>query len=177
MIAVNLLDAVINEMRELFSDYTLPNKNGVLQKVKIFAQYVPLPQSITLTNKAIGLKNYDEDDYEANFPCIIVRYDSSIDNEERRLEMTTHNVNIMFGVYSEERECQAWRDVMNMIDIVRTKFLTYRILENRYRLNMPVKSQFLDADTWPVYFGLMNLVFESGRATQPAMFVHRRRKE
>ena len=174
MTGINLLDAIKLELSILFSDYSLPNKNGVLQLVKIFTQYMPLPKSITLTTKSIGMKNYDEDDYEANFPSIIIRYASSIDNEERRLEMTTHSVSLLFGVYSEERECQAWRDIMLMMDTVKQNFLTHRVLGNRYRLNMPVKSQLLDVDTWPVYFGQIDMTYESGRATQPALFVHRR---
>lgn len=173
--AIELIDELKIELSIIFSDYSLPNKYGVLQLVKIFTQYLPLPSSITLTNKSQGLKDYESSDYEANFPCVLIRHDGIIDNEERRLEMTTHKVKLMFGVYDEAHECQAWRDLFNMIEQVRQSFLLKRYLADKFRLNMPVNSSLIDAETWPVYFAEMSLIYESGRASMPADFVHKRR--
>ena len=175
MTGTNLIDAMRELLHELFRDYTLPNKNGVLQEVRIFTQYLPLPQSLTLTNKQAGtIKDYESTDYDANFPCVLIRHEGIIDNEERRLEMNTHKVKLLFGVYDEAVECQAWRDLLSMIDVVRMDILTHRILADKYRLNMPVSSSLIETDTWPVYFAEMNLLYESGRATQPVWFVHKR---
>ena len=177
MTANNLLDELKSELAILFSDYTLPNKNGVLQLVKIFTQYIPLPSSITLTDKLTGIKNYESNDYEANFPSIIIRHEGLIDNEERRLEMSTHKIKLLFGIYDDAVECQGWRDLFSMIEVVRQYFLVNRILSGKYRLNMPLDTHLLDADSWPVYFAEMNMTFESGRALQPALFVHRRNEQ
>ncbi len=160
------------KMSEIFADYSLTNKNGVLQNVRIFSQYMPLPNGISLANKASGIKNYDETDYEANFPCVIIHYDDCVDDEERRLELSTHKVKLIFGAYDEDKECQAYIDIMQMMDIVKLELLTRRILAGKFRLNMPVKSQLLELDTWPIYFGQLDLIYESGRATMPADFVY-----
>ncbi len=175
MTATDLLDELKNELDILFADYTLQNKDGDLQHLRIFTQYTPQPSAITINDRASGLKNYTESDFEANFPCIIIQFIESTDNEERRLEMTTLNVRFLFGIYDKAPDCQGWRDILNMIEIVRQEFLTRRYLAEKFRLNMPVKSRLVDSDTWPVYFGEMDLVYETGRASMPAEFVHRRR--
>lgn len=168
MTALNLIDELCYKLKMLFEGYTLLNKNKVPQEVRIFPQYMPQPQSVTLSERVTGLKNYTESDYEANFPSIVVQHLELSDFEENRIEMSVHKIRLLFGVFDDEPNCQGYRDILNMIDLVRNNFLVYRILANKFRLNEPMISKILDADTWPVYFGEMSLSYESGRPSMPS---------
>ena len=169
-----LVDELKAELERIYQDYMLINKNGVLQAVKIFTQFLPQPEGITFSNKKSGLKNYSEYDYELNFPCVIIHHDGITDNEERRLDLCSHKVRLIFGIYDGAAECQGWRDIMSMYERVKMEFLIKRVIACKFRLLMPMNFNLIEEDTWPVYFGQLNLTYETGRASMPADFVHKR---
>ena len=173
-----LIDDLVSRMKKVFAGYTLLNKAGVLQEVRVFGQYVPQPQGLTFSDKAnAGLKNYGSSDYEMNFPCVVVRLGEMTDNEERSLTQSNVNVTLLMGIYDDGEECQGYRDVLNMQEKVRVDLLEHRVLAGKHLLLMPVKSRLLDAETWPVYFGEMDLVYQTGRPMQGYGWVEGRRHE
>ena len=167
-----LLDSLVYFLRDNFAGYQLVNKKGDLQQIKIYPQYVPQPAAITINNRATGLKNYSELDYDANFPCIVVRIVDITDKEEGKPDQSRANVKIITGIYDANPECQGYRDIMNIQDKIRDLLLTNRILIKKFMLDMPLITKILDADTWPVYFGEMNLVYNIGRPQQPDYYYH-----
>ncbi len=173
MNAIELADGLSVWLVNCFEGYKLLNKNGILQEIRIFRQYIPQPQGITFTDTAQGMKGYDDSDYEANFPCVIVKCGDIIDNEENRLDMSRVNMRLLFGVYDASPECQGWRDIMGMIDKVRHDLMIDRVISRKYVVQMPITSRMLEADTYPVYFGEMSLVFDIGRPRRPYEFVYR----
>lgn len=171
-----LIDALVERLSRLFTGYSLLNKSGVLQEVKIFAQYLPQPAGITIATKnKRGIENYEAEDYEANFPCVIVKVGDVIDKEEGRIDSAICNIKLLTGIYdgvsvdaSEEertwrRQMQGYRDILNIHEKIREDFLNERVTAQRFRMAMPMKSRILESDTWPVYFGEMELNFEIGR--------------
>ena len=166
MLELDLINALAEWLGRLFLGYTLLNKEKVLQQVRIFRQYLP---------QASGLAVRDDDvkeDYEDNFPCIIVKYTDHTNKEERRLDMSETNIKLLFGIYDNSAECEGWMDIMNMMEKVRTKLLLERVIAGRFILNMPLKTKLYEAgDTWPVYFGEMALVFSTGRPVMGRDFV------
>ena len=163
MTTLLLIDALCARLKQLFTGYSLLNKLGVLQEVKIFAQYTPQPAGISINSPNAGLTNYANEDYENNFPCIVVKLVESIDDEENRINQSTARVKFLTGIYDDKPECQGWRDILNIHERIREDFYVNRVTAERYRLNMPVKAKLYDVETWPVYFGEMDLVFEVGR--------------
>ena len=171
---ITLLDDLVSRMKKVFTGYMLPNKSGVLQEVRVFGQYVPQPQGLTFGEKSnAGLKNYGAADYEENFPCVVVRLGEMTDSEERSLTQSGVNVTLLFGVYDDGVECQGYRDVLNMQESVRVDLLEHRVLAGKHMLMMPVKSRLLEAETWPVYFGELDLVYQVGRPMQGYGWVER----
>lgn len=153
--------------------YSLPGKSGALQEVRVFAQYVPQPAGITFTDKEKrGLKNYASSDYESNFPCIIVQFGEMTDLEERSRQHSTCSVRLLIGIYDDEPECQGYQDVLNIQETIRQYLLEHRILANRHLLMMPMKCRLLDAETWPVYFGEMELNYQVGRPIRSNDYVY-----
>ena len=169
---IDLQDSMCDLLRDIFAGYQLLNKGGNLQEVQIFAQYVPQPAGITIHSREnTGLKNYTDTDYESNFPCIVAILNECEDREERRIDASTVKMTLLFCVYDDAPECQGYRDLLNMQERVRNYLLVNRIVNNRFRLEMPVKTRLIPCETWPVYFGEMDLIFQSGRPSMPKSFV------
>lgn len=176
MTALNLLDALVSRLKELFAGYELQAKSGLLQTVKVFAQYLPQPSSPEVnddeTDSITEPQGYTTDDIENNFPCVIVKVDEMTDKEEGTLDATRINVRILAGIYDESPDCQGYRDVMNIIEVVRQDLLTMpaRVLAKRYRLEMPLKSYVFEDQPWPIYFGQIESTWETGRPLMPKNF-------
>ncbi len=51
MTELNLLDALVSKLNETFKNYELIAKHGVMQTVKVFAQYLPQPSSAIVKPK------------------------------------------------------------------------------------------------------------------------------
>ncbi len=169
MTGLNLLDALVAHLRERFRGYELTAKSGMLQNVRVFAQYLPQPEAVTIKPKSdtesIEPQGYTSSDIESNFPCIIVKIDEETDREEGTLTQTLINVRILVGTYDESADCQGYRDVLNIIESIRQELLILpgRVLADRYRLEMPLKSYLFDEQAWPIYFGQVESVWETGR--------------
>ena len=170
----SLITDLTQRLTELMRGYSLPGKTGLLQEVKVFAQYVPQPAGITFENRnSTGLKNYAPADYESNFPCLIVKLEDMTDLEERARTHSLCNVRILIGIYDDKPECQGYVDVLNIQETLRLYLLENRLLANRHLLMMPLKSKLNEVDTWPVYWGEMELTYQVGRPVRSADFVYR----
>ena len=171
-----LLDALVARLTELFRDYELTAKSGLLQTVKVFAQYLPQPSAVTVKPKddteSTTPQGYAPSDIESNFPCVIVKLDEATDREEGTLTQTRVNVRILVGTYDESADCQGYRDVLNIIEVIRQDLLTLpgRVLDKRYRLEMQLKHYLFDDQPWPIYFGQIETVWETGRPLMPRNF-------
>ncbi len=169
---INLQDNMCDLLRELFSGYTLLNKGGNLQEVQIFAQYVPQPSGITINAKNnTGIKNYSDTDYESNFPCIVVILNECEDREERRIDSSLVKMTLLFCIYDDNPECQGYRDLLNMQERVRNYLLINRVVSEKFRVEMPIKTRLINCETWPVYFAEMDLIFQAGRPVMRKDFV------
>ncbi len=184
MIELNLLDALVTRFTNLFKDYELPSKSGLLQTVKVFPQYLPQPSGATVKPKSdkqsIVPQGYTATDIESNFPCVIVKLGEVTDKEEGSLDQARAAVQIIVGIYDgvydkekesyvESKDCQGYRDVYNILEKVRQDLLTMpaRILEGRYRLDMPMTSGLTQEQDWPYFLGYMNTVWEIARPLMP----------
>ena len=176
MTELNLLDALVSRLTEKFAAYELKAKSGLLQTVRVFAQYLPQPSGITVKPKddsdSIVPQGYTSTDIESNFPCVIVKLYDSTDKEEGSIDQTRIGVNFLVGTYDESPDCQWYRDVLNIIEVIRQDLLTLpgRVLDQRYRLEMPLKNYLFEDQPWPIYFGQIESVWETGRPLMPRNF-------
>ena len=162
MIELDVIDALAARLQAIFDGITLPGKDGVQRPIQIFKQYLPLSSGFT-SGSSTGLAGYNDTDYESNFPCVIVKYLEHTDKEEKRFDQSMTSLKLIYGIYDDSQDCQGYRDILNMIDMSRLALLQERTLANQFMMAMPVKTRLLDADTWPVYFGEMDLYYITGR--------------
>jgi hypothetical protein len=172
MISLNLQDALVKRFREIFSDYTLPTKGDNEKTIKVFSQYLPQPKGPTIKPRGEAPEEepnnvYGPADFEANFPCVIVKLDEGTDKEENTLDATRIIVRVLVGIYDDKPDCQGYRDVMNIMETVRQDLLMERYLERKYRLAMPLKWYLFEDQPWPVFFGYIETVWETGRPVMP----------
>ncbi len=157
-----------------FEGYRLLNKSGNLQEVQVYRQYLPQPQGITFADKANhGLKSYSESDYDSNFPCIIIKLEDMTDREENNITQSVINVKILTGIYDDSTDSQGYQDILNIQDKLRQYLQEHRLICRKYLLTMPMTSRLLEVETWPVWFGEMELVYQMGRGMMPSRWVNR----
>ena len=168
MIALNLLDALVARFQVLFSGCALPAKGGKEKSIKVFSQYLPQPKGPTVkpggqaeNEELEGV--YGPEDFEANFPCVVVKISEGTDKEENVLDATRIAARILIGVYDESPDCQGHRDVMNLLETIRRELLTTRYLERKYKLAMPFKWYLFEDQPWPVFFGQIETAWETAR--------------
>ena len=171
MTVTDMLDTISEELRKIFRGYSLQNKLGVMQEVRIFQQYIPQPAGITVTDRLSGVANYTESDYERNFPGIVVKLGDITDSDDRRLEVNNTGLRLLFGVYDDSPDGEGWRDVAGMMEKVRFEWLKDRIIAGKFRIILPITTRLLD-DTYPVYFGEMTCGVETGIPRRPRDFVY-----
>lgn len=173
----NILDALVNWLKIEFAGYSLPNKGGELQEVKVYAQYLPQPDGITYADKdRKGLEGYEESDYESVFPCIIVKLQEMTDTEEAAPAHSSVNVKVLCAIYDDTKDSQGYRYILGMQEKIRSLFLEHRVVEKKYILNMPMKSRLLELETWPVWYGEQDMIFTAGRPVQNWDYINGRRK-
>ena len=191
MTRAELIDSLTSGLKKLLKGYTLPSRlqgkddtsagiQNIMQEVKIFAQYLPQPSGITFEQRTYPnkrpydrLQDYQDDDYESNFPCVIVKLGDMTDNEEQSRNHSSVKVSILAGVYDESPESQGYMDLLNLQEVIRKWLLEERVLARKFLLRMPLMARLEDNDTWPVYFGVMELNYELGRPVRSSEYVYR----
>ncbi len=191
MTRADLMNALTSGLRELLKGYPMSSRFQIVdageqklletqKTVNVFAQYLPQSSGVTFeqreypnSRKYDRLKNYDAEDYESNFPCVIVKLGDMTDTEEQSRNHSSVNVVILAGVYDESPDCQGYIDLLNLQEVIRKWLLEERVLGRKFLLKMPLVSKLDDSDTWPVYFGVMELTYQLGRPVRSSEYVYR----
>ncbi|MBQ7263480.1 MAG: hypothetical protein IJR14_07140 [Synergistaceae bacterium] len=174
MTADRLVDAIIARLTWTLGDIRLPRKDGTEGKLKFFPQYMPQPRGLTVTPKGTGpilppaSPSDAPVDVESCFPCVVARFDEGRDEEEGH-GATLADVTLVVGTFDDAPDLQGWRDVMDIIHAVRHELLALpgRVLDGRYRLEMPLKWGLADEQPWPLWIGQIETKWETGRPQMP----------
>ena len=163
---LELIDALVARLEHLFYGHPFINRKGETQElspVKVYGQYIPQKEGLSET----------ENDFMENFPCVIVKLIDRTDNEERSITLTELNVKLICAVYDESLISIGYRDVMNMLSMMRDDFFNDRFIAQKFRVKMPLKSRMIEGDTWPVSYGEIELKIETGRKLEPNEYIYR----
>ncbi|MEK3770118.1 hypothetical protein MKY14_16320 [Paenibacillus sp. FSL R5-0887] len=83
----------------------------------------------------------------SEFPFILVR-PSTGDDQQDSSKVT---VKLVFGVKAEDQ--QGFIDLFNIMEQVRIEFLRQRIINRRYKMELPYKWEFFDEQPYPEWYG------------------------
>ena len=167
-----LMQDLVALLKEEFKGYMLMNSAEEIQELHVYAQYIPQPEGITF-GQTPALKDYTEGEYNAHFPSIVVRLDDMTDSEEGSLIHSSVKVKLVIGVVDKSAECEGWKAILDIQEKIRDCLFEHRVLGRKHILRMPATSTLKECETWPVYFGEMDLLYEHGRAVMNSEYVYR----
>lgn len=165
MVADFLQQDLVAELKRLFDGAEFRSPKGEREKLSVFSQALPIPESADppegdlapeLIEEGLGLS--DAGGAEP-FPYIIVRLETGaitqIDGEQ------TIKTTLIFGAYDNSLENQGHKDVLHMIQKIYERFAKNAILAAKYECVMPINWALQDEESYPYYFGGMELNFNT----------------
>ena len=141
----DLQTALIAEIEKLLADMQMENAAGeIVTGIKGYEQRLP---EVT----------EDEEDQSQFFPYFIVRIEegNTPSDDEPWLVGTT----VLFGIYDDSKETNGHRAILAAMDKVMNRFLERPLLDNKFRANQNVSFALQDEDTYPYYFGGIDIKF------------------
>lgn len=148
----SLLDALTEDLAELFRYYLLKDSAGVERAVGVYPQDLPFRE---------GQDEAEED--ESPEPYIIVRLPSGELPDAGALQ--TMNAVLIVCVQDPSPDRQGFRDTLHIVNTILHHFGGNGVVGGRYVLQYPIKWASQEEDTHPYYFAAMALRFEG-----PAIF-------
>ncbi len=146
MIAVELIQSIQAEIQEAVKDYKLAAEGQEDKKVTVYAQHIP--------------DEFFEDD--TYYPMVVAAINKIEDgSEDSPAAMSTITVGLTFAVYGEDR--YAWNDLLSVMERTRQRLVDKRLLNNRFRLQFPVKWETVEAQPYPYWFGYGTLEYSMPR--------------
>lgn len=131
MIPTRLVQAVADELREAVKDYSMAAEGAENKGVTVYAQHIP-----------------DEDfKTDTYYPLAIVSLQKTEDNSDGAIA----TLGFTFGVYGEDAD--AWQDLLSIMERVRQRLLTRRVVARRFRLLMPLVFETIEVQPYPYWFG------------------------
>lgn len=148
-----LQDAIVEDLKQLFSHYTLTNSLGVERAVKIVPQGLPIREG-----------DDEETDAEAPpEPYVAVKLsDGEVTAKDTR---QTVNVVMVICVCDPDPNRQGYRDALHIVNEIVRHYERDGIVANRYEAQHPIRWATQEEDTHPYYFAAVGLPFYA-----PAIF-------
>lgn len=161
MVAAFLQSELADELKEILADFRLKDPQGERTSINIFEQILPMPEPLDQGEIAPELlENGLADGQTAPdpFPYILVRVqDGEIEDESSAQKV---NVVLILGIYEPDYGKQGHKDILNMIAKVYERFAKCPVLNGKYTIQYPIGWVLQDEESYPFYFGGMNLAFE-----------------
>lgn len=143
MTPIELVDELVNFIKEVVSDYDLFTKiEGVTKVPSVYPGYLP-PVNKENNNGTPG-----------DYPYILVRFlnDADVMNESN-----TANIRLIIATYSEDEQ-NGWRDTMNLVD--RIKFeLREKMFIGPFSLTGKIETNLFEDHPYPYWHAIMDLSF------------------
>lgn len=161
MVATFLQQELADELKKIFGGFRLKNPQGEESELNIFEQLLPMPEPTAqeevppeLLENGLAEEQTAPDPY----PYIIVRIaDGEIKDENSAQDA---NITLLFGTYEPDYNKQGHKDILNIIAKIYERFAKYPVLNGKYTIQYPILWTLQDEESYPFYFGGMNLTFE-----------------
>ncbi len=186
MIPLHTVYAIRDFLREHLGDLKLPAPDEKMQAIHFYTMALPQPGAQTMMprtedkdgNELPHKIATDDDDYELAdgesgytrkeareiFPAVIIRplkCTGDTDSESMLDELT---VSITVGVYEDSNSCYEGLEwVVIILERMRQLFQKYRVLDERYEIQLPQTWELYDEVVRPFWFGEMVTVWSIPR--------------
>jgi len=143
----NLETDLATEIKKLFAGFLLKNSVGNYMPLNVWEDCTPLKTDVT-----------DSDGQSVIDPYIVVRAVRGTTSDPGAHQNVT--VDLIICVYDDETERQGMKDLHHIIRVISLRFQKEPLLAGAYSLLYPIDWMISDEDTYPFYFGGMELHFE-----------------
>ena len=149
----NLLDAVVDDLKGVFTHDTLTNSQGVERTVQVYRQNLPIREGTDEEPEA----------EEPPEPYVLVR----LCQGELPAPDTRQKVDVVLTicVVDQDPNRQGYRDALHIVNSILTHYGENNIVGRRYEVQYPIKWATQEEESHPYYFAAVALTFEA-----PAIF-------
>ncbi|MCM1220571.1 MAG: hypothetical protein NC548_39400 [Lachnospiraceae bacterium] len=161
MVATFLQNELADELKRILSDIQLKTPQGGKSSINIFEQLLPMPEPSGQEEIAPELLENglaEEQTAPDPYPYIVVRIaDGEIEDENSAQKV---NLTLLIGIYEPDYDKQGHRDILNIIAKIYERFAKFPVLNGKYTVQYPILWTLQDEESYPFYFGGVNLGFE-----------------
>jgi hypothetical protein len=135
----DMIDALVGELQFATASLQLQTPKGDIRNPQVADGY-------------LAAKDPKNPNLLEDFPYVIARYlsDSTTDDE------SIANVKILCGVYSND-ERQGWRDLLNLMNAIKTHLLSKQYFGERFEIQRPLKREIPEGQAAPEWSGWLTL--------------------
>lgn len=137
-----LQESLKKEIDHILENVKLKDINEGYVKIKTYNQFLPIGKT-------------DEE----HFPYVLIRFKDGEDDTS----LGNCRLDIIIGIYDKNTEHKGYKDVLNIIEKIRQRFLKDRVLDNKYTCKFPMRYAVNEEDAYPFYFGGIETEFEIPR--------------
>lgn len=156
--SLRLQEALVNDVTRILNEEIKVKEEDGSVSTLVFKK--PKNQNTTKVNvyrnRLPILKDEDDED-DKFFPYCIVRLDSSVTEEDGDYDHVS--VGFYFGAYDNDRDGGGDIYIQAMIDAVKTRFEEEPLLDHMFRAEPDTDWALQDADSYPYYFGALEITF------------------
>lgn len=138
-----LQNELVEEMRELFKDYTYKTPAKERVSLNVYAQHIPINET---------------DDEEDPVPYLIVRLNNGNDDGSQ-CSFNEVNLVMVVGIFDDDKDAQGHRDVMNIIWKIYERFHRNPNLNGKAVYNGAFHWAVQEDNYYPYYFGACSISF------------------
>ena len=161
MVATFLQDDLAEELKGILKGFLLKNPQGEKTNINVFEQLLPMPEPAAQEEAPPELLENglaEEQTAPDPYPYILVRIaDGEIEDENSAQKV---NLTLLMGIYEPDYDKQGHKDILNIIAKIYERFAKYPVLNGKYTIQYPILWTLQDEESYPFYFGGMNLTFE-----------------
>lgn len=144
----NLETDLAEEIKKLFAGFRLKNRIGMYVPLNIWEDCTPIDTGVV-----------DSDEQSVLDPYVVVRAVRGTTSDPGAHQNVT--VDLVICVYDDsETSRQGMKDLHHIIEVISKRFQTDPLLAGTYSLLYPIDWMISDEDTYPFYFGGMEIHFE-----------------
>lgn len=161
MVATFLQDELAEELKGILKGFLLKNPQGEKTNINIFKQLLPMPEPLDQEEIAPELLENglaEEQTTPDPYPYIIVRAEDGKIEDENSAQIV--NITLLIGIFDTAYDKQGHKDILNIIARIYERFAKFPVLNGKYTVQYPIEWALQDEESYPFYFGGVNLAFE-----------------
>lgn len=147
MIAVDLVKAVADELRDALKDTKLPiehhNSDVPLKNVTVYEGFLPR-------------EKFNDDAY---YPLVLVEWMSTTDELDGANPRSTSIIGLSMGVFAAES--YGWMDSLHLTELIRHRLLTRRLIAQKFRLTGEAHFEMSSEQPLPFMYSFATLNYQT----------------